>query len=683
MRIGPKTLRNRFYQVPHCTGFGTRKPGSQAAHRGVKAEGGWAGICTEYSPVGLDSDESPYISAQLWDEDDLANLALMVDAVHEHGSLAGLELTHSGVHAQNAETRWPAVAPSQLAGDYHPIIVPKAMEQSDIRRVQGDWVRAAQQARSVGFDIVYVYGGHSYLLTQFLSPFYNKRTDEYGGPLENRARMWLETLELVREAIGDECAIAVRVGVDLTPGIEIDDALEFVRLADHLVDLWDVNVGSILEWSIDSGVSRFYKEGYQLEWTGRVREATAKPIVGVSRLTNPDRMAEIVRSGAWDLIGAARPSIADPFLPKKIEEGRYGEVRECTGSNMCIAKADTQMHLGCIQNATAGEEFRRGWHPERFEPAANRDRDVLIVGAGPAGMECAIVLGKRGFRRVHLVEAEAELGGCMRWIPQLPDLGEWARVVNWRRVQLDRLKNVEVLTGTRLSTDDARAYGAELVVVATGSHWARDGLNAFTHEPIPGADADLPHVLTPEQIMVEGKRPPGDRVVVYDGEGYVVAAGLAELLALEGRRVELVTPFDVVAPSCDETLEGPALRRRLHEVGVAMRRNHTVVAVQEGRVDLESDFGESVELDADAIVLVTQRLSDDTLYRELVADPDALAAEGVEAVYRIGDCVAPRLLADAVFDGHRLGREIDSENPAIPLPHRRELPTARAARPAV
>jgi dimethylamine/trimethylamine dehydrogenase len=683
VRIGPKTLRNRFYQVPHCTGFGTRKPGSQAAHRGTKAEGGWAGICTEYSPVGLDSDESPYISAQLWDEDDLGNLALMVDAVHEHGSLAGIELTHSGAHAQNAETRWPAVAPSQLAGDYHPIIVPKAMEQADIRRVQADWVRAAQQARSVGFDIVYVYGGHSYLLTQFLSPFYNKRTDEYGGSLENRARMWVETLELVREAIGDECAIAVRIGVDLTPGIAVDDALEFVRLADHLVDLWDVNVGSILEWSIDSGVSRFYKEGYQLEWTGRVREATAKPIVGVSRLTNPDRMAEIVRSGAWDLIGAARPSIADPFLPKKIEEGRYGEVRECTGSNMCIAKADTQMHLGCIQNATAGEEFRRGWHPERFEPAANRDRDVLVVGAGPAGMECAIVLGKRGFRRVHLVEAEAELGGCMRWIPQLPDLGEWARVVNWRRVQLDRLKNVEVLAGTRLSTDDVRGYGAELVVVATGSHWARDGLNAVTHEPIPGANADLPHVLTPEQIMVDNKRPPGDRVVVYDGEGYVVAAGLAERLALEGRRVELVTPFDVVAPTCDETLEGPALRRRLHEVGVAMRRNHTVVSVQAGRVDLESEFGESVELDADAIVLVTQRLSDDRLYRELAADADALAAEGVEAVYRIGDCVAPRLVADAVFDGHRLGREIDSENPAVPLPHRRELPTARAGQSAL
>ena len=287
-------MRNRFYQVPHCTGFGTRKPGSQAAHRGVKAEGGWAAVCTEYSPVSLDSDESPYISAQLWDDDDLQNLALMADAVHEHGSLAGIELAHTGIHSQTADTRWPAIAPSQVASDYHPTIVPKAMELADIRRVQADWARAARQARSVGFDIVYVYGGHSYLLTQFLSPFYNKRTDAYGGSLENRARMWLETLEAVREAAGDDCAVAVRIGVDLTPGFDVDEALEFVRLADHLVDLWDVNVGSIAEWSHDSGSSRFFPEGYQLEWTGRVREATAKPIVGVSRLTNPDRMAEIV-----------------------------------------------------------------------------------------------------------------------------------------------------------------------------------------------------------------------------------------------------------------------------------------------------------------------------------------------------------------------------------------------------
>ena len=640
-------------------------------HRATKAEGGWGAVCTEYAPVSLDSDESPYISAQLLDEGDLAGLALMADAAHTHGALAGIELTHTGAHAERRGTRWPAIAPSQLASDYQPFNVPKAMELDDIHRVQADWVQAAKRACSVGFDIVYVYGGHSYLLTQFLSPFTNKRTDGYGGSLEKRARMWIETLELVKEAVGDTAAVAVRIGVDLTPGIEVDDALAFVRLADPFVDLWDVNVGSIALWSHDSGPSRFFAEGYQLEWTGRVREATSKPIVGVGRFTSPDRMAEVIRSGVLDLIGAARPSIADPFLPRKIEEGRYDEIRECIGCNVCISRSESGHHIGCTQNATAGEEYRRGWHPERFELATNADRDVLVVGAGPAGMECAIVLGKRGFRRVHLVDAEDECGGIMRWVPQLPGLGEWARIVNWRRIQLEKLKNVEVLTGLRLDAEGVRTYGAELVVVATGSHWAGDGLNATTHEPIPGADSTLGWVLTPEQVMVEGKRPPGNRVVVYDGEGYFVASGVAEQLADEGYTVELVTPFDVVAPVTDETLEGPLLRRRLHDAGITMRRNVTVTAIGLGLVSCESEFDEVLELEADAVVLVTQRQSDDALYHALRADP-RLADEGVEAVYRIGDCVAPRMIAECIFDGHRLGREIDSAHPGVPLPYKRE-----------
>jgi dimethylamine/trimethylamine dehydrogenase len=444
-----------------------------------------------------------------------------------------------------------------------------------------------------------------------------------------------------------------------------------------------VNVGSILDWSLDSGSSRFFQEGYQLEWTGRIREATAKPVVGVGRLTSPDRMAEIVASGVWDVIGAARPSIADPFLPRKVEEGRYGEVRECIGANICIAKGDAKMHLGCVQNATAGEEFRRGWHPERFERAANADRDVLVLGAGPAGMECAIVLGKRGFRRVHLVEAERDLGGCLRWIPRLPGLGEWARVVNWRRIQLDRLANVELVTGGRLSAGEARRYGAELVVVATGSRWAGDGLQSPTHEPIAGADASLAHVLTPEQVMVEGKRPPGERVLVYDADGYHFGAGLAELLAGEGHRVELATPYDVVAPECDDTLEGPLLRRRLHDAGVRVARNLTVTAVEADVVVAQGEFGEPLELEADAVVLVTQRVSDDALYHELRADAAALEAEGVEAVYRIGDCLTPRHVADAIWDGHRLGREIDSDDPSVPVPHRRELPAPDRAAEAI
>jgi dimethylamine/trimethylamine dehydrogenase len=675
VRIGPKTLRNRFYQVPHCTGFGSEKPGSQARFRGMKAEGGWAAVNTEEALISSDTDYWPVVSTRVWDDDDLRNLSLMADEAHRHGSLAGVELTHGGVHSDGRESRRPSLGPSQLASDYHPFVVPKAMEAGDIKRIREEWVRAATLSRDAGFDIVYVYGGHSYLPLQFLSPFYNKRTDEYGGSLENRARFWLETLEEVRAAVGDDCAVAVRFCVEaLGPaGVELDEGIGFVVLADHLVDLWDVNVGSITEWSKDSGASRFFPEGYQLEWTGRVREVTAKPIVGVGR------MAEIVRSGAWDLIGAARPSISDPFLPKKIEEGSYGEIRECIGCNVCIMKAEWGNHIGCTQNATAGEEYRRGWHPERFEPAVNADNDVLVVGTGPAGMECAIVLGKRGFRRVHLVDAASEIGGVMRWVPRLPGLGEWARFLNWRAVQLDKLANVEVITGTELSAQGVREYGAEIVVVATGARWAEDGLNAVTHAPIPGADASLPHVLTPEQIMLEGKLPPGKRVVVYDGEGYFTAAGLAEKLAGEGFDVELATCLELVSPVSDETLEGPMLRQHLHDVGVRQRTGFLAAELDAGGIRGTDEFGEPAEIEADAVVLVTQRLSNEALYLELAADPEALAAEGIAALYRIGDCVAPRIIAEASFDGHRLAREIDSDDPATPLPYRRERIVLEAA----
>ncbi len=641
----------------------------------MKAEGGWGAVCTEYCAISPDSDETPFISARLWDDDDLRALAVMCDMAHEHGALSGCELHHSGAHSPRRQYRLPAPAPSQLMSDYL-LVTPKAMERSDIRRLQGDWAAAARRARDAGFDIVYVYGAHSYLPMQFLSPFYNKRGDEYGGSLENRARFWLETLEVVRDAVGDDCAIASRIAVDaLGPyGVEIDEGLAFVSLADELVDLWDVNVGSALEWSKDSGASSLFAEGWQLEWTGRVREVTAKPIVGVGRLTSPDRMAEIVSSGVWDVIGAARPSIADPFLPRKVEEGRYDEIRECIGCNICIPKSDPGGNVGCTQNATAGEEFRRGWHPERFERAVNADRDVLVVGAGPAGMECAIVLGKRGFRRVHLVDAEAEVGGIMRWVPWLPGRGEWARVANWRSIQLGKLRNVEVLTGLRLDADGVRSYGAELVVVATGARWAADGLNRVTHEPVAGADASLPHVLTPEQVMVEGKAVPGERVVVLDGEGYFMAVGLAEKLATDGHTVELATCLEEIAPFCHETLEQGLLKQRLHRAGIGMRAGLTPSRVAPGLVEAVDEYGEPVELRADAVVLVTHRLSNDSLYLELAGDEEALAAEGVEALYRIGDCVAPQLIADAIFDGHRLAREIDAESPAIPLPYRRERP---------
>jgi dimethylamine/trimethylamine dehydrogenase len=298
---------------------------------------------------------------------------------------------------------------------------------------------------------------------------------------------------------------------------------------------------------------------------------------------------------------------------------------------------------------------------------------VLVVGAGPSGLECAIVLAKRGFARVRLVDAADEIGGCMRWIPHLPGLEAWGRFVEWRQREIARLANLELTTRVRMHAGDVRGSGAELVVVATGAHWALDGFNGVTKGPIPGADATLPHIFTPEQIMLGGKRLGAPRVVVIDIESYHLGASLALRLAGLGHEVTIATPSEAVAAWCNFTLEGPRLREQLHAVGVVMLSDTMAEAIVPGAVQLQHGYGGApFEVEADAVVLVTQRLSNEALYLELAGDAEALAASGIEAVYRTGDCVAPRWLVDTVFDGHRLAREIDSANPAVYLPTLRE-----------
>lgn len=669
IRIGPKTLPNRFYQVPHATGFGSTKPLTQAAYRGMRAEGGWGGVCVEYSPVSADADEEPHVAAYLRDERDADALARTAAAIHAHGSLAGIELYHGGNSSKNVVARYTRIAPSARAADVRWGSQAREMAGDDIARVQSDFVASARLARDAGFDIVYVYGAHGYLLSQFLSSWYNVRTDGYGGSLAGRARFALETLELVRDAVGEDCAIATRICLDGrrgVKGIRVEEMLGFIGMADPLVDLFDVTVGS---WPEDSGTSRYYPEGHQLAWTSQVRDATQKPIVGVGRYTNPDQMAALLRDGRFDLIGAARPAIADPFLPRKVAEGRLSDIRECTGANVCILKEEDFRHLGCIQNPTAGEEYRRGWHPERIDPTSDPDRRVLVIGAGPAGMECALTLGNRGFDAVHLVEAEDEIGGRLTWTRRLPTLGDWGRITDWRATQLERLDNVSVITGRAMTAADVLDYGADIVIVATGSRWSDDGTQPGTRQPILGAAGSL----TPERVMA-GARPAGQRVAVYDVDGYYVGSGIAELLSNEGYEVHLMTPSAVVSPLSDGTLEGPMLRQHLHDVGITMHTSVTLRQRAAGEVSGDTAYGDPWHLPIDDLVLVTHQVPADGLYRELQADHAALEEAGIRQLFLIGDAQSPRWISEAVFDGHRLAREIDLPHPEFPAPVLRDLP---------
>ena len=297
---------------------------------------------------------------------------------------------------------------------------------------------------------------------------------------------------------------------------------------------------------------------------------------------------------------------------------------------------------------------------------------MLVVGAGPAGLECAMVLGKRAMEAVHLVDAAGTIGGNVEWVSKLPGLGEWRRLVDYRQVQLDKLANVETILNTRLSAQDVLDYGAEIVIVATGSRWADDGRHGSHMDAVPGANSTLSHVLTPEQVMGGGK-PVGQRVVVFDSEGYFMGYQLAKKLRAEGHDATLVTNHHLVSPYGQYTAESPRLNREIRELGITVFTDHSLKGIEVGSVRLgQSWTDETRRLNADSVVLVTQRYSNDGLYRELKAQPEALEAAGIVGVYRIGDCYAPNFIAESIYSGHRLAREIDSQDPSRPLPYIRE-----------
>lgn len=698
IQIGPKILRNRFYQVPHCIGAGSDKPGFQAAHRSMKAQGGWAAMNTEYCSIHPESDDTHRLSARLWDEGDVRNLRAMTEEIHKYGALAGVEMWYGGAHAPCMESRATPRGPSQYASEFETLTYCKEMDQSDINMVQQYYVDAALRARDAGFDIVYVYGAHSYLPLQFLNPYYNKRTDKYGGSLENRARFWLETLEKVRNAVGKDCAIATRFAVDTVYGpsqIEVEvDGMKFIELADPLVDLWDVDVGDIAEWGEDAGPSRFYQQGHQVPWTKFVKQVSKKPVLGVGRYTDPEKMTEIVTKGFADIIGCARPSIADPFLPKKVEEGRYDDVRVCIGCNVCISRWEIGgPPMICTQNATAGEEYRRGWHPEQFRKAGSSD-SVLVVGAGPSGSECARVLMERGYT-VHLYDSAEKIGGHLNSVATLPGLGEWSYHRDYRETQLNKLvkqnkESVIALGQKRLTAADILEYGADKVVIATGASWNTDGTNCLSHEAIPGADASQPDQLTPDQVF-EGKKKIGKRVVILNADTYFMAPSLAEKLATAGHEVTIVSGVHL-ANYMHFTLEYPNMMRRLHELHVTEMGDHFCSRIEKGRLEVYNIWGDGSKrsyrgpgvsprdenkthrwIEFDSLILVTGRHSENQLFNDLKAREAEWAANGIKGVYLIGDAEAPRLIADATFTGHRLAREIEEANPQFPLPYKREV----------
>jgi dimethylamine/trimethylamine dehydrogenase len=670
VRIGPVTTRNRFYQVPHCNGMGYRDATALAAMRAVKAEGGWGVVCTEQVEIHPTGDIAPFIELRNWDDADLPMLGRIAEAIHAKGALAGLQLAHNGMNAANLYSREIPLGPADLPvfSTYNDPVQARAMDKADIRELRRWHRNAALRTRRAGYDIVYVYAGKLFGGAMFfLSRRYNTRSDEYGGSLENRARLLKELIEDTKDAVGDSMGIACRISVDELigeEGLHAAEARDIISQLAELPDLWDLTLSS---WDNDSQTSRFSEEGYQEPFITGIKALTTKPVVGVGRLTSPDYMVKLVRSGVLDLIGAARPSIADPFLPKKIEEGRIDDIRECIGCNMCVAGDHTMSPSRCTQNPSFGEEWRRGWHPEKISVAKSRS-SVLVVGAGPAGLEAAMMLGRRGYE-VTLAEKSRVLGGRLAAERKLPGLSAWGRVADYREGQIARLPNVQVYRESGVAAQDVTDYGCVHVAIATGSVWRRDGIGRRLLKPLPvasGAD-----VLTPDDVLA-GRRPSRGLVIIYDDDHYYMGGVLAELLIAEGHAVTLVTPAAEASSWMRNTMEQHLVQGRLLHLGCTIVTQHFLASAAAGEVEIACGFtGRTHRREAGSVVLVTARLPDAAIYRELRSSlkPDS----GIASIAAIGDALAPGTIAAAVFGGRRFAEELEERRDPDAPPFRREV----------
>jgi dimethylamine/trimethylamine dehydrogenase len=647
-------------------------PQVRAAFRGVKAEGGWGVVCTGAVSIHPSSDDSPLPFASLWDDKDIGSHALMTEAVHEHGALAGIELWHGGACTLNRTSRLAPLSPSGMPWlsthlGFMGNLRPRTMDAGDIRDLLKWQAAGARRAMRAGFDIVYVYAGMGYLPYEFLLPEYNHRTDGYGGPIGNRVRLVRELLEVTRDAVGDRCGVALRISLEELrgkPGVDApSEAHEVVQLLGEIPDLWDVKMDSS---PTDCAPSRFAGEGSHEPIVNFVKQLTGKPVVGVGRFTSPDVMVSQVKRGILDLIGGARPSIADPFLPRKIDEGREHEIRECIGCNICISSWHDGVPVRCTQNPTAGEEWRRGWHPERFERPKSPS-SVLIVGGGPAGLECAVTLARRGYQ-VTLADAAKEFGGRLAFETRLPGLATWGRVVDWRLGQLRERPNVNLYPGSELKPEDILGLEHGHVVVATGARWTK---MLFSTLEFPVGELSAPGVYTPDDLAA-GFVPPGP-VVVFDFDNYYLAGAVAEQLAIEVGDVSYVTTAGNASAWTFMTNELPLVHRALGNAGVPIHTLHRVKAFDGATVTLADVYsGKEKDLACRSLVIVGMRKPRDELYHALLARESELKDAGIASVARIGDSLAPGAIVHAVHGGHRYAREFDSEN-AEP-PYTRDFP---------
>jgi 2,4-dienoyl-CoA reductase (NADPH2) len=652
LQLGPVATRNRLVFSAHLTNYARDgKPTEQhAAYYAARAAGGAGLIITEeHSTHPTDWPYEKLIHG--FHRDVIPGYRRITEAVHRHRVPIFAQINHNGGQASSMYSRLPVWAPSPVAD---PLFreVPKAVTLAEIDEIVAGYATVAEHCAEGGFDGIELQCSHSSIVRGFLSPATNKRTDQYGGSLENRTRILLEIVAAVRKVIGTRLALGVRICGDelIEGGTTIDDAVRIAQIveASGQVDYINTSIGVATASLFMIEASMHIPPGYAMFIPSAIRKAVELPVVGVGRFKDPLQAERALAEGHCDLVGVVRGQIADPDFAVKARAGATDEIRLCLSCNQeCVGRMGLNRWLGCIENPRTGREaeyVRNDGKP--LIPVVSIDAatsDVMVVGAGPAGLQAAISAARAG-HRVTVYEKESVAGGQVRIAASVPNRAEFGDMIRNQLAECARL-GVTIEYGVGVWPGLVEEKKPDHVIVATGAEPTRPWW-------VPGdADnvADVREVL--DGSAAHGGPQPGDSVVVIDEIGFHHATSTAEVLADRGCHVEVVTNGMVVGQDLGITLDMENWWMRACSKGI-VQTTDLVPMGMEGRTLtlLHHPTGQNVERTPDWVVLAVPPNPVEWLYNDL-------KAAGV-SVQRVGDCVAPRRAHAAVVDGERAGASL-------------------------